>query len=213
MKLIYGTDFHGRMDFFEKLLDQAIERNIDHIIIGADILPKGTASEEEFHRKQKLFLHNLIDYFEFYKAKNPGKEIYTMLGNDDFSILNKNMIKADERKIIKLLSPEKAYKINGLSIVGYNFVPETPFAIKDWEKYDIESSPRQDRFYHYEYESNLYETTIADEKTTIEEDLEHLVNLSNPNKTIYVFHAPPKSKYLPPQKSQSHHRVTRKISS
>lgn len=197
MKLIYGTDFHGRMDFFEKILDESKERSIDHIIIGADILPKESTSINEYYENQKEFLKYLLGYFKEYKKENPKKEIFTMLGNDDLGRLNKDMIKADKNKIIRLLSSETVHKLDGVSIIGYSYIPETPFSIKDWEKYDIRGFQSQDLFdYLNVYGSSLYETTISPKKTTIAEDLKGLAKLSNPKETIYVFHAPPKSKYL-----------------
>ena len=78
-----------------------------------------------------------------------------------------------------------------MNIVGYSYVPPTPFQLKDWERYDISQyvdvgaiSPEQGR--------RTIDVSLDEIKfSTIAEDLEKLSKQSPATNTIYLFHSPP----------------------
>ncbi|MFW6064935.1 MAG: metallophosphoesterase family protein, partial [Candidatus Natronoplasma sp.] len=82
-------------------------------------------------------------------------------------------------------------RFGDLYVLGYNFVPPTPFHLKDWEKYDISRyvdvgavSPERG--------TRTVEISNYEKKyTTIKDDLKGLSDKSPPEKSIYLFHSPP----------------------
>lgn len=157
-KLIYSADLHGNESFYKRLLKKAEGENVSAVVIGGDLCPKGGINN------QKIFQENfLVPLFKQFKQKNKDKEIYLIMGNDDFRVNLQVLQKSDEVGILKLIHKKSVKLNNKYNIAGYSFVNPTPFRLKDWEKED----------------------------GTIEEDLSQLKKLSNPKKTIYVIHAPP----------------------
>lgn len=179
-KIIYVADLHGNKELYERLVDFANrKREIKAVIIGGDLCPKEGSNIEELIKTQKNFL---IDFL-IPTLKKCKKPIFLMMGNDDFKV-NMNILEKEEKKGAFKLLHNKLNKINKKNIVGYGFVNEMPFLLKDWEKLDDENSkqitePKQDI------------RTVNKEKGTIKDDLEKLKKLSDPKETIYVIHAPP----------------------
>ena len=86
-KLIYTADLHGNEDFYKRLLKKAEEESIDAIVIGGDLcLRLGNTIKEKINN-QKMFLEKfMIPLFKEFKQNNKNKEIYLIMGNDDFRI-------------------------------------------------------------------------------------------------------------------------------
>ncbi|MEM2954918.1 MAG: metallophosphoesterase [Candidatus Nanoarchaeia archaeon] len=114
-------------------------------------------------KSQRFFLEfYLLRRIKEFKKKHKKKPIFIMMGNDDFSSNFDILKRATNKKIIFHLH-NRFYKFGDYKIAGYPFVNPTPFFLKDWEKSENE----------------------------ILQDLEKLSSRLNPQKTIYVFHAPP----------------------
>lgn len=209
-KLLYTADLHGNESFYKRLLRKAEEENCNAIVIGGDLCPKGGVNN------QKIFLEKfLIPLFKQFKQKNKDKEIYLIMGNDDFRVNLKILENAEwnaservratceasssrlARHVTELtrsqvtvgtlkLIHKKSIKLNkNYNIAGYSFVNPTPFRLKDWEKPDFERDEIPRQLFLGEVRS------IEKEDGTIEEDLSQLKKLSNPKKIVYVIHAPP----------------------
>lgn len=179
-KLLYTADLHGNESFYKRLLKKAQDENVSAIVIGGDLGPKGGV------QAQKDFLEKfMIPLFRGFKQKNKNKEIYAIMGNDDFRINHKVLENSDEGGILKLIHKKSAKLTESLTIAGYSFVNPTPFRLKDWEKPDFENDKGTMQLFSEEIRS------AVKEDGTIKEDLEKLKLLSNPKKTIYAIHAPP----------------------
>ncbi|RLJ09204.1 MAG: hypothetical protein DRP13_00870 [Candidatus Aenigmatarchaeota archaeon] len=103
----------------------------------------------------------------FQVYRKRGLEIFIMMGNDDFAINMDLLKKAEEKDILKVLHLN-VHRFGKFFITGYSFISPTPFLMKDWEKPEEE----------------------------IAKDLEFLSQKSDPKKTVYVFHVPPKNTKL-----------------
>lgn len=179
-KLLYTADLHGNELFYKRLLKKAEEDNINAVVIGGDLGPKGGV------QAQKDFLEKfMIPLFKDFKKKNKNKEIHIIMGNDDLRINHKILENADEAGILKLIHKSSIKLFKDYHIAGYSFVNPTPFRLKDWEKPDIDDDKNPMQLFSEEVR------TIEKEDGTIKGDLEKLKKLSNPKKTIYAIHAPP----------------------
>lgn len=185
-KLIYAADLHGNESFYERLLKKTKDENIDAIVIGGDLCPRAGDTTKEKINNQKFFLEKfIVPLFKKFKQNNKNKEIYAIMGNDDFRINLKILENGEKNKILESIN-KKSVKLNkDFNIAGYSFVNPTPFRLKDWEKPDFENDKTPQQLFLEEIRS------IEKEAGTIEEDLNQLKKLSNPKRTIYVIHAPP----------------------
>jgi len=174
-KILYCADLHGSKRLYEKLVSYAnSHKDINSVIIGGGLCPHGTGTVDDAITQQKEF----IETFMIPKLKECKKETFLMMGNDDYKV-NLKLLEQEEKKGTFKLLNNAPKKIDGKKIVGYSFVSETPFLLKDWEKLDNSSSkpitdPKMDL------------RTAAQEKGTIEQDMKKLAKAD-----IYVFHCPP----------------------
>lgn|SRR3989338_1981344 len=177
-KIIYSSDLHGNRLLYERLIKKASEEDINGLVIGGDLCPRGGATIRDTIKIQKKFLEEFMLPL-FY---NFDKDIFLIMGNDDFRV---NSMILENNNNIKYIN-KKSLKINNnVNIAGYSFVNPTPFRLKDWEKPDFEGD---------KYTAQLFLDEIVSvkkENGAIKEDLWQLGKLSDPKKTVYVIHAPP----------------------
>lgn len=208
-KFLYTADTHGNRFQYLAALKKAKELGLDAVIFGGDLAPKMKEKEngtiqnysdgESMLKAQKEFYNWMISEFEKF-TKETGVDIFAMLGNDDFKVNESILKKASEQGKFKLLH-ENSYKLNNsVNIVGNSYVDLTPFRIKDWEKWDLNSDTVEDNLHNnlqgYLSNNNGFSEIDFRKINPKENSLEkHLFNkirkLSNPEKTIYAFHAPP----------------------
>ena len=185
-KLIYTADVHGNEEFYDRLIRKAEEENVNAVAIGGDLCGREGISIKEKIENQKSFLENfLVNLFKKFKKNNGNKEIYLILGNDDFRINLEILGEAGKNKILKSIHGKSIRLSDKINIAGYSFVNPTPFRLKDWEKPDFEGDNGPNQVFPEEIRS------AGKEKGTIKHDLEKLKKLGNPKNTIYVIHAPP----------------------
>ena len=183
-KIIYTADLHGNEIYYKKLIAKAMEPEIKAVVLGGDLCPRGKGELELAVKIQKEFLEK----FFIPEMKKIRKDVFVIMGNDDFRV-NEPILQSQNSSIkelnnIKYINRKRA-NIYTKSIVGYSFVNPTPFRLKDWEKYEDLRKEVPIQVFDEEIR------TVESEKGTIMEDLESFKKLSNPQKTIYVIHAPP----------------------
>lgn len=185
-KLLYTADLHGNEEFYKRLLKKAEHKNINAIVIGGDLCGReGTAIKEKIENQKSFLEKFMIPLSKEFKKRNQSKEIYVIMGNDDFRVNFSILETAEKNKILHSIH-KKSVKLNkSLNIAGYSFVNPTPFRLKDWEKPDFDNGRIPRQLFSEEIRS------IEKENGTISEDLMQLKKLSNPKQTIYVIHAPP----------------------
>ena len=173
---------HGNKVLYDKLFDFSIKNKISHIIIGGDICPHIRMGLNEGINLQREFIEKfLFPYFK--KLKENGIKAYIIMGNDDFGINVDLLDKADKEGLVNHIH-NKSVEVNDFNLVGYSFVSELPFLLKDWEKMDNNFSKPLTK-----PDDDI--RTVEKEEGTIEEDMEHLKKLSDTKKTIYSIHVPP----------------------
>lgn len=203
-KILFTADLHGNEVQYQKLVKYAKKISADTIIIGGDIAPKGNV--ENYIENQRNFLeHRLPEILRPLKDKLPDSSLFLMMGNDDcaanMDVLNKN------DKLFKVIHNERTKLTEDFEIVGYSFVPITPFGIKDWEKYDLNKIPAAlkkryagRKLTNYRLDGvkstkRMWKRFQFDpemeKKDSIQKDLKEEIFCKNPKKTVYVIHTPP----------------------
>jgi len=202
--VLYSADLHGNEVQYQKLIDYAIKNSVDSVIIGGDIAPK--EHSDKYLEIQRDFIQTkLTKLARELKEKLPKSNLLLMMGNDDcaanFDALEKNSL-----NLYKIIQNRRIEISKRFDIVGYSYVPITPFGLKDWEKYDLRNISenlkeekekgttlwrlngyKTDKWGWHEF-SFTSEMAGAD---SIQKDLGGELFTKNPKKTIYVFHSPP----------------------
>jgi Icc-related predicted phosphoesterase len=164
-KAVFVTDLHGDKKSLEKVLRYGEKKDIEAVIIGGDIGPFLEGMDEEDHsvvQNQKDFIEDFMvpKLKEF--RKRFKKDIFIIMGNDDFDI-NLGLLERAEKKGILKVANKKVEKVDDRQIIGYSYVNPMPFLLKDWEK----------------------------PEKYIERDLKYLERETDPRKSIWLFHDPP----------------------
>ena len=163
--LLYITDLHGRTEAYESAFREAAKKGIDALILGGDLCPTGF--NEIFIPVQREFLAGyLIPRTEKFR-QDTGKPVFVMMGNDDFKA-NEPLLLAAQKKGTLLVTNLQRHCFQGWTIIGYSYINETPFLLKDWEKTEKE----------------------------MKKDLDKLGRGCDMGRTIVQLHAPPKGTKL-----------------
>ena len=181
----FVSDLHGRKDRFEKLINTIKSGKPQIVFVGGDLLPhfgKNHSNNDDF----------ITDYMMpvFSALKNQLQSEYPViliiLGNDDPKTEEK-ALNAGEKKGLWRYIHNKHFTFKEYRIFGYNFVPPTPFQLKDWEKYDVSRFvdngciPPEEGRHSYPVD----EFTIKN--STIQIDLEYLAAEYPMDKSIFLF--------------------------
>jgi len=200
--IMFSSDFHGNIIQYKKFFAKAYNDKVNAVIIGGDIAPKDP--KHRTIKDQRLFLEKqfvpLIKKFgEKNKKRNHSCLTYLMMGNDDFKS-NQAILKKYEKQVGFRVIHNRCMKLHeDFKIIGYSYVPLTPFINKDWEKLDLVNEDEHKKRKGFvvkgrKSKENYFIKVRFDLKNrtnTIEKDLRKLLAASRPEKTIMVIHTPP----------------------
>ena len=189
----FVSDLHGHRSRCEKLFGLIAQEKPRAVFIGGDIMPSALALNQSVYEAYNDFIDGfLVPQFLELKDLLGGEypEIFLILGNDDGKFVEPNINKWEEQGIWNYIHLKKV-PFGKYNIYGYNYVPPTPFRLKDWEKYDVSRyvdpgciSPEEGK-YTVEVEMNKIKYS------TIKKDLELLTGNDDVSGSIFLFHSPP----------------------
>lgn len=188
MKAICVSDIHGNDVKYRKLCIYIKQNLPDAVFIAGDILPNYYVTEplEFIEDTLKPLLSELKD-----EMNGRYPDIFVITGNDDAAVSCEHL-RYLELKGLLHFSNKMVINQTGYTVLGYPYVPPTPFLLKDWEKYDISRYlPRdtvspEDGIRTVEIPANIKKyTTIKDDLEELSEDITDFSN------TICLFHSPP----------------------
>jgi Icc-related predicted phosphoesterase len=205
--ILYTADLHGNEGQYKKLIDFAIKNSVDSVIIGGDITPKTpilVETQRDFIRKilPKLILP--------LKQQLPKANLFLMMGNDDCKT-NLPLLEENDPLLYKVIQDRRLKLSEDFDIVGYPYVPITPFRLKDWEKFDLslinqkikggyELQKKDSIFRGIKTANGIFSkfefNSKIESKDSIQKDLAKKIFTLHPMKTIYVIHAPPRDTNL-----------------
>ncbi len=185
----FVSDLHGKEDRFEKLFKAVEKEKPGTVFMGGDITPA-------FHTLRSGSKGFLEGYFFpklnrlREKAGESYPQIFAILGNDDGKSEEPSMIEAAKRGLLTYLHGRRADLFSRI-VFGYSYVPPTPFALKDWERYDVSRyvdpgcvSPEEGA---HSVEVGSHDLKYG----SIRSDLEKLTAGLQLENSIFLFHAPP----------------------
>jgi Icc-related predicted phosphoesterase len=199
MKVLYTSDLHGEIHLYQQLLTEVKSSSSEIILFGGDLLPSfpPTKRYEDMVPNQKTFIDQFLS--PFLKGILEGtsvQQIFLIPGNWDLGY--PDLFNKSTERIIDL--DQRSYRLkNGYELIGYPFVPPTPFRPKDYEKMDDREAPwpPQKNPSYIRSSDQPDQLTPVDPylylrvRETIEEDLDRLPRPLYPKRTIYIMHSPP----------------------
>jgi Icc-related predicted phosphoesterase len=199
MNILFTSDLHGEIHFYHELLELATSSSATMIALGGDLLPSfpPTKRYEDMIPHQKTFIDEFLSpFFKRIFQRTTVKQILLIPGNWDLSY--PYLFKEPIEGIIDL--DRRSHRLeNGYEIIGYPFVPPTPFRPKDYEKMDDTDAlwPPQ-KYPSYIQSTDQTDQLIAidpylylKQRETIAEDLNQLPRPLDYKKAIYIMHSPP----------------------
>ncbi len=188
----FTSDLHGQSDYYEQLLGLAAEGRPRAVIIGGDLCPHavGDAGLE----RQRLFLEGtLVEFARRLREAVPGSELLLLMGNDDWCA-NAPILARHEGELWRVLH-DRLVDVDGVPVSGSSWVPITPFAMKDWERWEDGAAETPVRLAGWSSRSGRMREFAFDPEhrtPTIAEALAVLAERTRPAETIYVLHSPPR---------------------
>lgn len=222
--VVYTSDVHGNEVQYQKLVNYAIQITADSVIIGGDIAPKGisaTVSIEELKKKglppdafialQRLFFEERLPHL-VRPLKEKNINLFLMMGNDDCAVNNDVLENGEKNGLYHIIHGKRLKLTDDFDIVGYSYVPITPFGIKDWEKFDLSVVPKNLSYEYHRRKATNYrmegdKSTMEgwasfqfamdmEKRDSIQKDLSQKLFQSRADKTVYVMHSPPNNTAL-----------------
>lgn len=190
------SDLHGRAELYRKLFSLIQQENPRAVFLGGDLLPSGSLLWGSKRFGQNNFLHDfLLPELRTLRGliRKNYPRFFLILGNDDARSEENAFCRYEN--LWQYMHLRKT-DFENYSIYGYSCVPPTPFALKDWERYDVAHfadpgsiPPEEGRFSVVlpENESGF---------PTMQEDLEKLAGQDALSQAIFLFHSPPYRTHL-----------------
>lgn len=187
-RCLFATDLHGHADRYMKLFAAAERERPAAVLVGGDLLAHGFARPEpgdffgEFLRPCLAELKGRLG--EAYPR------VLVILGNDD----PRREVESLERLASDGLLEHvhmRSVEVGGCRVYGYACVPPTPFALKDWERWDV-SRHLEPGCVSPEEGFRSVPAKASDVRFgTIGKDLTALVGEDGLDRAVMLFHAPP----------------------
>lgn len=180
----FATDLHGHLSRYVALTNAIAREQPEVVLLGGDLLPAIGAVEFV----DAVLIERLARLRDQLDDRYP--QIFLILGNDDARVHEPAFLRQQERGLWAVLDGRGA-TAGAHRIFGYPFVPPSPFALKDWERYDVSHfvdpgciSP----------EDGIRTVDVPAHDVrygTIADDLERLFGSQDVSDAIFLFHTPP----------------------
>lgn len=136
----FTSDLHGHSGLYEQLVALAATRSPRVVIIGGDLCPHSPGADGV--RRQRIFLEGfLVEFARRLQEGVPGIELLLLMGNDDWRA-NHDTLEKHDGSLWRLLH-ERTVRVGDVRVAGMSWVPITPFAMKDWERWRMVARSRR----------------------------------------------------------------------
>ena len=191
MRCFFASDLHGHRHRYEELFIAIERERPDAVFLGGDLLPNARVMQE--YPETRDFIADFLAARLRGLKDEIGDEypkVYLIMGNDDPRREEAALEDTRTAELWAYIHLRRA-ELGGRAVFGYNYVPPTPFQLKDWERYDVSRyvdpgcvSPEDGR------RSVPVDPSEA-RYATIKDDLETLTAGADLTDAILLFHSPP----------------------
>jgi uncharacterized protein len=190
-RCLFVADLHGGAGRYEALFAAIRTERPAAVFLGGDLLPSGLAAAAGAARPD--FVRGVLAPGFARLRRDLGAaapRVFLILGNDDGRAEEPGVVEAAATGVWEYAHGRRI-PFGDWTVFGYAFVPPTPFALKDWERYDVSrhvdpgcTSPEEG-----------WRTAPLPEgearNATIRGDLDRLAGTGDLSRAVFLFHAPP----------------------
>lgn len=190
---LFVTDLHGSTHRYETLVRLIREERPSVVFLGGDLFPSALSEASGVWDDEGGFIEQaFLEPLKRLKVEAPGMfpRVLMILGNDDARHNEEDLRTGEEAGVWEYIHG-RSVMVGGHPVCGYNYVPPTPFLLKDWERYDVSRyvdpgcvSPEEGMRSVPVSESEARYATIA-------ADLEELTKGCEISSAVLLFHSPP----------------------
>lgn len=187
----FTSDLHGQGALYEQLVALVAAHRPGAVLIGGDLCQHAAGPEGVAH--QRVFLQGtLVEFARRLQEASPETRLLLMMGNDDWAA-NMPCLETHHGRLWHVLH-ERVVEIGDMTVAGLSWVPITPFAIKDWERWDDGEAETPARLDGWSSRSGSVEPWRFDPEArtpTIAAALDDLAARAPSGDTVFVLHSPP----------------------
>jgi len=194
-RILFTSDLHSRRELYSELVRWADEVHAQWVVLGGDLFGGDLRAQAAFASGPCLeTLHHL--------RETGVQGVCILPGNDDWSAALEALRPHASEGRLRWIAEAPVELGGGVNLLGYAYVPLTPLSVKDFEKLD---HYRPDKLHVLEgiasgvgsANGGVHGVTRAlDGSESIAKDLEALVPLVRPARTLFVSHCPPRNTHL-----------------
>jgi uncharacterized protein len=189
---LFTSDLHGQRGLYQQLVELAAARRPSAVLLGGDLSPHGSGADGI--EDQRVFLEGfLVEFARRLRESSPNTELLLLMGNDDWAT-NLDSLERHDGSLWQLLH-QRVLKIGAQPVAGLSWVPITPFALKDWERWEdgeAESPKRLDGWVSRGGRLEPHRFDPERRAPTIAAALEQLAERTPAGETVFVLHSPPR---------------------
>ncbi|MEW6073265.1 MAG: metallophosphoesterase [Planctomycetota bacterium] len=190
---LFASDLHGSLERYEKLFGAIEARAPAAVFLGGDLLPHAHLAARPGGEGDAGFLLGYLGP-SLRRLRDRRREsypaVFVILGNDD-----------PRREEASLLDPavdglwtyvhDRCVPFGEHRVYGYSYIPPSPFALKDWERYDVSRFVDPGCIPPEEGWRSVPVPADVPHRATIREDLARLAGDDPLERAIFLFHSPP----------------------
>jgi Icc-related predicted phosphoesterase len=188
--VLYTADLHGSRELYVEAFTLARKLGVRSVILGGDLAPHATVVEQ-----RGFYQEFLIPLLREYREEKGSAGLFYIMGNDDWRANLPVLLGSGIDRFHHIHCAVR--QLDGLVwIAGLGSVSLTPFALKDWERWEegLEGPVRLDGFRSREDGSvQPFDFRGREWEEWIGRDLEMLGRELRPERRplVCVFHGPP----------------------
>lgn len=191
-RAFFCTDLHGSPRRGHALLHALRRERPQVLFLGGDLFAGGLLLHGSGSQEIDFFDDLLVAGMRALRA-DLGPEyprIFVILGNDDARVHEREILDVEAEGLWQYAGC-RALDLGALKVVGYPCIPPTPFALKDWERYDVSAYVDPGCTSPEEGMRSVPMQGWEIRRATIAWELDSLTQGLDPALSVLLFHAPP----------------------
>lgn len=191
---LFATDLHGRVERYEKLIDLIQRERPRAVFLGGDLLDSPSLGGNS---SSGLGAADFVSDFLASKLAELRRSmgsvyprLFLILGNDDGKFTEAAFHNIGASGLWSCVHGRWA-RFGDLDVLGYSFIPPSPFRLKDWEKYDVSRYVDPGCTGPGEGYRSVPERPHDVEYGTIAKDLDRLTEGRSLERAVLLSHCPP----------------------
>ena len=128
--VLYTADLHGARELYQETIALARKLGVRAVVLGGDLAPHATVVEQG-----SFFQEFLIPLVREYREEENSADLFYIMGNDDWSANLPRLVKSGIARFHHVHGAVRPF-VDGSWIAGLGSVTLTPFALKDWERWE-----------------------------------------------------------------------------